>query len=105
MQKQIQKLSPRVIFVSLGIAIFSVLVLTTIVPIAHWIPISVTETAKVVAVTEKGCVVEGSHGYPITVSGCTAKPGESIVVTYNMPSIYNSKYMERLESRASYVVP
>jgi len=105
MQKQIPKITPWALFVGLGLAVFSVLVLTTIVPIAHWIPMSVTETAKVIAVTEKGCVVESSYGYPVIVSGCAAKPGEEIVVSYNVPAIFESQYMKRVESRASYVVP
>lgn len=105
MQKQIPKISPWVLFVGLGLAVFSVLVLTTIVPIAHWIPMSVTETAKVIAVTEKGCVIEGKYGYPIIVSGCVASPGEEIVASYSVPSIFESQYMKRVESKASYVMP
>lgn len=105
MQKQIPKIAPWVLFVGLGLAVFSVLALTTIVPIAHWIPISVTETAKVVAVTEKGCVVEGKYGYPVIVSGCAAKPGDEIVASYSVPAIFESQYLKRVESRASYVVP
>lgn len=106
MQTQIQnKLSPRAWFTVLGIAIFSVLVMTTIVPVGYWTPASVTETATVIAVTEKGCVVEGSYGYPMTVADCSAKPGETIEVSYNMPAIVNSQYMQRVQARASYVVP
>ena len=106
MQTQIQnKVSPQVWFTVLGVAVFSVLVLTTIVPVGYWMPVTVTETATVIAVTEKGCVVEGSYGYPVTVAGCSAKPGETIKVSYNMPALVNSQYMQRVQARASYVVP
>ena len=41
---QIQKaMTPRFLFTSLGVVVFSVLVLTTIVPVMHWIPVSVTD--------------------------------------------------------------
>ncbi len=106
MQTQIQnKLSSRVWFTALGIAVFSVLVMTTIIPIAYWLPVNVTEKATVIAVTEKGCVVEGSYGYPVTVADCSAKPGETIEVSYNMPAIVNSQYMQRVQARSSYVMP
>ncbi len=106
MQTQVQKLvTPRVLFTALGVAVFSVLVLTTIVPIAHWVPVSVTETATVIAVTERGCVVDGSNGYPITVAGCKASPGESIQFSYMRPAIDDSQYMQRVHARADYVTP
>jgi len=106
MQTQIQnRIGPRVLFTALGVAVFSVLVLTTIVPIGYWMPVSVTETAKVIAVTENGCVVEGSYGYPVTVANCSARPGETTEVSYNMPAMVNSQYMQRVQARASYVVP
>jgi hypothetical protein len=106
MQTQVQKLvTPRVLFTALGVVVFSVLVLTTIVPIAHWVPVSVTETATVIAVTENGCVVDGSNGYPITVADCRASPGESIEFSYLRPAITDSQYMQRVHARADYVTP
>lgn len=106
MQKQLQqKIAPWIWFTALGLTGFSVLALTTIVPIMHWVPISVTESATVVAVTEQGCVVEGSYGYPVVASGCEAQVGETISVTYNMPAIVQSEYMKRVQERASLVQP
>lgn len=106
MQTQIQKvLTPRVLFTTLGVAVFSVLVLTTIVPVAHWIPVSVTETATVIAVTEKGCVVDGSNGYPITVADCKSSPGDVIQFSYLRPAIADSQYMQRVHARADYIIP
>ncbi len=106
MQKQIQqKAAPWVLYTVLGLTGFSVLALTTIVPIAHWVPISVTESATVVAVTEQGCVVEGSYGYPVIVSNCNAQPGDTIQATYNMPAIVQSEYMKRVQQKASFVQP
>lgn len=106
MQKQIQqKAAPWVLYTVLGLAGFSVLALTTIVPIAHWVPVSITESATVVAVTEQGCVVEGSYGYPVVVSNCSAQPGETIQVSYNMPAIVQSEYIKRVQQKASFVQP
>lgn len=106
MQAQVQKLmTPRVLFTALGVAVFSVLVLTTIVPVAHWIPVSVTETASVIAVTERGCVVDGSNGYPIMVADCKASPGDVIQFSYMRPAITDSQYMQRVHARVDYVTP
>ncbi len=106
MQTQIQKmLTPQVLFIALGVAVFSVLVLTTIVPVAHWIPVSVTETASVIAVTEKGCIVDGSNGYPITVADCKSSVGDTIQFSYYRPAIADSQYMQRVHARADYVTP
>jgi formate hydrogenlyase subunit 3/multisubunit Na+/H+ antiporter MnhD subunit len=106
MQNQIQeKKAPWVLYTIIGLAGFSVLALTTIVPLGHWLPITVTESATVVGVTENGCVVEGSYGYPIVVSDCNAKPGETIQVSYNMPAIVQSQYMQRVQERAALIQP
>jgi len=106
MQTRVLKLvTPRVLFTALGVAVFSVLILTTIAPIAHWLPVSVTETATVIAVTEKGCVVDGSNGYPILVADCKSSPGESIKFSYMRPAITDSQYMQRVHARADYVTP
>ena len=103
---QIQKaMTPRFLFTSLGVAVFSVLVLTTIVPIMHWLPVSATETARVIAKTDGGCVVDTSYGYPITVSGCSASPGDIITFTYTKPATADSAYMQRIHARADYIVP
>jgi hypothetical protein len=105
MQKQVQKVAPWMWFTALGLTVFTVLALTTIVPLGHWMPISVTENAKVIEVTEKGCVVEGSYGYPIIVGNCNAQSGETIQVTYNMPAIVQSEYIKRVQAKASLVQP
>jgi hypothetical protein len=106
MQNQIQeKKAPWKMFTVLGLAGLSVLILTTIVPIAHWVPITVTESAVVVGITENGCVVEGSYGYPVTVSDCSAQPGETIQVSYNMPAIVQSQYMQRVQEKVALVQP
>lgn len=105
MQKQIQKIEPWILFTVIGLTGFTALALTTIVPIAHWVPISVTESATVVGVTEQGCVVEGSYGYPVIAGNCDAQPGETIQVSYNMPAIVQSQYMQRVQERAAYFQP
>lgn len=106
MQNQIQqKVAPWIWYAALGLTAFTVLALTTIIPIWYWLPISILENATVIGVTEQGCVVEGSYGYPVTVSNCNAQPGETIQVSYNMPAIMHSEYMDRVQQRASYIQP
>lgn len=46
-------------------------------------PGQITESVKLIAVTDDGCVVETIDGYAITVSNCVGKPGDTIVVTYD----------------------
>ncbi len=106
MQKLMQKIAaPWVWFTALGLTVFTVLALTTIVPLGHWMPISVTEQATVIGVTDKGCVVEGSYGYPVIVSNCDAQPGETIQATYNVPAIVQSEYIKRVQAKAALVQP
>ena len=106
MQKLMQKIAaPWIWFTALGLAVFTVLALTTIVPLGHWMPISVTEQATVIAVTEKGCVIESSYGYPVIISNCNAQPGETIQATYNMPAIVQSEYIKRVQAKAALVQP
>ena len=46
-------------------------------------PEHVTESVKLIAITEKGCVVETMDGHAITVEKCTGQPGDTIVVQYD----------------------
>jgi hypothetical protein len=105
MQTLQNRLTPRLLFTAFGVAVFSVLVLTTIVPVAHWVPVRITETATVIAVTEAGCVVDGSHGYPILVEHCDSSPGQNIEFSYLRPAITDSQYMQRVHARADYITP
>ena len=107
MQNQIQKeaKTPWLWYTALALTVLSVLILTTIYPIGYWYPVSVTEKAAVIVNTETGCVVDSSFGYPITVSPCDAKSGEIIEFSYNVPSIYQSGYFQKVQEKVALVTP
>lgn len=46
-------------------------------------PAQVTESVKLIAITENGCIVETSDGYAITVDSCVGEVGSTIIVTYD----------------------
>lgn len=46
-------------------------------------PDMVTERVKLIANTEKGCIVETSDGFAVNIGPCDANPGEFIVATYD----------------------
>ncbi|MEM3144230.1 MAG: hypothetical protein QXW91_06380 [Candidatus Nitrosotenuis sp.] len=46
-------------------------------------PVEVTETVKLVAITDNGCVVETADGHAITVPSCVGHPGDMIIVKYD----------------------
>lgn len=46
-------------------------------------PSNVTETVKVIAVTDEGCVAESGDGFSVNIGPCDAEPGEFIEGTYD----------------------
>jgi len=46
-------------------------------------PAQVTESVKLIAITEQGCIVETSDGYAITIDSCVGEIGSTIIVTYD----------------------
>ena len=46
-------------------------------------PSNITETVKVIAVTDQGCVAESSDGFSVDIGPCDAEPGEFIEGTYD----------------------
>ncbi len=107
MQEQIQKdtKTPWLWYTGLALTALSVLILTTIYPIGYWLPVSVTEKATVIANVEAGCVVDSSFGYPITVSPCSARSGDVIEFSYNVPAIHQSGYFQKIQEKVDLVTP
>lgn len=46
-------------------------------------PAQVTESVKLIAIMQDGCIVETSDGYAITVDSCVGEVGSTIIVTYD----------------------
>ena len=81
------------------------LMITTIAPIWHWMPVQITEEGKVVAITENGCVIDTPSVSMPVIQDCDAQPGDVIEVTYFVPSKVTSGYFEKTQQRADLVQP
>lgn len=46
-------------------------------------PAEVTESVKLIAITNEGCVMETRDGFAITIPSCEGELGDTIVVTYD----------------------
>jgi hypothetical protein len=58
-------------------------------------PEEVIERVKVIAVTEKGCIVETLDGHAINIGQCGAEPGQFI----------NAKIDQKIKERANLMNP
>ena len=59
-----------------------------VTPIAGEIPVEITEEVIILAVTEKGVVVETSTGVSVVTDKYSGEPGDIIEVTYYVPGKY-----------------
>jgi len=59
-----------------------------VTPIAGEIPVEITEEVEILAVTEKGVVVETSTGVSVVTDKYSGEPGDIIEVTYSVPWKY-----------------
>jgi len=59
-----------------------------VTPIAGEIPVEITEEVIILAVTEKGVVVETSTGVSVVTDKYSGEPGDIIEVTYSVPGKY-----------------
>lgn len=64
------------ILVSVGLALLGYLMF-------YVSPDMATERVKLIANTEKGCIVETSDGFAVNIGPCDGKPGEFVVATYD----------------------
>ncbi len=59
-----------------------------VTPIAGEIPVEFTEEVEILAVTEKGVVIETSTGVAVVTDKYSGEPGDIIEVTYSVPAKY-----------------
>jgi len=59
-----------------------------VTPIAGEIPVEITEEVEILAVTEKGVVIETSTGVSLVTDKYSGEPGDIIEVTYSVPAKY-----------------
>ncbi len=59
-----------------------------VIPVTGELPIEITEEVEILAVTEKGVVVETSTGVSLVTDKYSGEPGDIIEVTYSVPWKY-----------------
>lgn len=96
------KLSRRVLL-SAMIAGIAVAIVFTVTP-WNFIPTQITEDVTVIANTEYGCVGESKYGISVVVPDCSAKVGDTVSATFNVPSGKLNGYLEELEGRQNPMV-
>ena len=69
-----------------------------VTPIAGEIPVEFTEEVEILAVTEKGVVVEPSTGVPMVTDKYSGEPGDIIKVTYTVPAKYLDAKIRQMAS-------
>ena len=69
-----------------------------VTPIAGEIPVEFTEEVVILAVTEKGVVVEPSTGVPMVTDKYSGEPGDIIMVTYTVPAKYLDAKIRQMAS-------
>ena len=75
-------------FVGVFMAALVGYMLIYVTPIAGEIPVEITEEVQILAVTEKGVVVETSTGVSVVTDKYSGEPGDIIEVTYSVPWKY-----------------
>ena len=71
-------------------------------PVAGEMPVQFTEKVEILAVTEKGVVVETSTGVPVVTDKYSGQPGEIIEVTYSVPAKYLDEKITQMASFAKF---
>ena len=102
-QKQKEGQLSRRILLSAMIAGFAVAAVFTVSP-WNYIPTEVTEDVTVIANMEYGCVGESQHGMIVVVPECSAKAGDTVSATFNVPSGKINGYWEELDRRQNPMV-
>ncbi len=57
-------------------------------PVIGQLPVEITEQVEILAVTEKGVVIETSTGVAVVTNQYDGQPGDIIEVTYSVPAKY-----------------
>ncbi len=89
-QKTQKKNSQLVSLTLVGIVMAAIVgyIVIFVNPIAGEIPVEITEVVEILAVTEKGVVVETSTGIAVVTDKYSGEPGDFIEVTYSVPAKY-----------------
>ncbi len=72
-----------------------------VTPISGELPVEITEEVEILAVTEKGVVIETSTGVSVVTDKYSGQPGDIIEVTYSVPWKYlddKRKLQERFDA-------
>ena len=102
-QKQKESRLSRRMLLSAMIAGITVVIVFTVTP-WNFIPTQVIEDVTVIANTEYGCIGESQYGISVVVPECSAKVGDTVSATFNVPSGKLNGYWQELESRQNPMV-
>ena len=69
-----------------------------VMPVAGEIPVEFTEEVEIMAVTERGVVIESFTGVPVVTDKYSGKPGDIIKVTYSVPAKYLDAKIQQMIS-------
>ena len=69
-----------------------------VTPVAGEIPVEFTEEVEILAVTEKGVVVETFAGTSIVTDKYSGQSGDIIEVTYSVPAKYLDAKIQQMKS-------
>lgn len=105
MSTQLEKKMPWKWYVALVLGALAVLMMTTIAPIWHWFPVQITEQGTVLAIVDKGCVIDTPSVSMPVIQKCNASPGDVIDVTYYVPAKITSGYYDRMQEKLALVQP
>lgn len=92
-------------YVGLVLGGIAILMMVTIVPIWEWFPVQITEQGRVLAITKEGCVIQAQTVDLPIIQKCNAQVGETVDVTYFVPSKVTSGYYQKLTEKASLIQP
>ncbi len=105
MSIQKEKKMPWKWYVGIVLTALALLIITTIAPIWHWFPVQITEQGKVVAITERGCVINTPTISMPVIQKCSSQVGDVVDVTYYVPHKIISGYFEKTQQRAALIQP
>ena len=106
MQKSDQKekkapVIPVIALMAAGLAVMLVLLLTP----WNFFPVNVTEDVTVIAINEHGCIGESQYGVNVVVPDCTAKVGDEITASFNVPAMEVNGFYDRVKERIDVIEP
>ena len=103
-QKTKKKTSQLVSLTFVGVVMATLVgyMMVYVTPVAGEIPVQFTEQVEILAVTEKGVVVEPFTGVPVVTDKYSGQPGDLIEVTYSVPAKYLDEKITQMASFAKF---